>query len=309
MLSKDRKEEGGGLLIYVKDEIKCVRRKDLETDEVECLFLEISPKNGKSFLVGNLYRNSKETVKWNENLENIMENVLQEEKETYILGDVNRDLLNENSKKSWLEYMEQFGLLQKVMQATRETETSRTLIDHLYLNTSENLANVTVPKIGLSDHYPIFMTRKMNFSTSKREHYTIKYRSFKNFNETNFKEDMSSVPWDIIKGFEEPDEILETWSDLFLKVVDSHLPMKQHRVKHKQQPKWLSPEILDAMKTRDRYKSINNDQQYKIWQNKVTKLIENSKKQKYKAFIEENNNKPASVWKIFKELGATKNKT
>ena len=33
------------------------------------------------------------------------------------------------------------------------------------------------------------------------------------------------------------------------------------------------------------------------------------KKQQYKALIEENNNKPASMWKIFKELGATKNKS
>ena len=33
------------------------------------------------------------------------------------------------------------------------------------------------------------------------------------------------------------------------------------------------------------------------------------KKQQYKALIEENNNKPASAWKIFKELGVTKNKS
>ena len=157
-------------------------------------------------------------------------------KETYILGDFNRDLLNINIKKPWLDYIEQFGLFQKVTQATREIESSKT--------------TVRVPKIGLSDHYPIFMTRKINSSTPKKEHYTIKYRSFKNFSEADFNEDMRSVPWDIIKVFEEPDEILETWSDLFLKVVDSHLPMKQHRVKNNQQPKWLTPEILDAMKTR-----------------------------------------------------------
>ena len=38
----------------MKKIIKCVRRRDLETNEVECLFLEIFPKNGKSFLIGNL---------------------------------------------------------------------------------------------------------------------------------------------------------------------------------------------------------------------------------------------------------------
>ena len=34
--------------VYVKEGIKCVRRGDLETIEVECLFLEIYPKNGMS---------------------------------------------------------------------------------------------------------------------------------------------------------------------------------------------------------------------------------------------------------------------
>ena len=120
---------------------------------------------------------------------------------------------------------------------------------------------------------------------------------------------MSSVPWDIIKVFDDPDEILESWTDLFSNVVNSHLPIKQHRVKNKQQPKWLTSEIMDAMKTRDRFKSVNEDEQYKIWRNKVTKLINDSKKQQYQALIEENNNKPSSVWKIFKELGATKNKS
>ena len=94
---------------------------------------------------------------------------------------------------------------------------------------------------------------------------------------------MSSVPWDIIKVFDDPDEILESWTDLFSNVVNSHLPIKQHRLKNKQQPKWLTSEIMDAMKNQDRFKSVNEDEQYKIWRNKVTKLINDSKKQQYQA--------------------------
>ena len=105
VLTQERQEKGGGLLVFVKDRIKYERRKDLETDEVECLFLEIMLKNSKSFLVGNLYRNPKETVQWNENFENLMEKALCEEKEIYILGDFNCDLLNTKIKKPWLEFM------------------------------------------------------------------------------------------------------------------------------------------------------------------------------------------------------------
>ena len=38
-------------------------------------------------------------------------------------------------------------------------------------------------------------------------------------------------------------------------------------------------------------------------------MIKKSKKMQYRSLIEENNSKPSNVWKIFKELGATKNKS
>ena len=78
--------------------------------------------------------------------------------------------------------------------------------------------------------------------------------------------------------FEDTDDILEAWSDLFLEVVDKHVPIKLHRVKHKKQPEWITPDILDAIKCRDRHKSLANENEYKFWQNKVTKLIRNAKK-------------------------------
>ena len=82
--------------------------------------------------------------------------------------------------------------------------------------------------------------------------------------------------------------------------------MRKHRVKRKQQPKWLTASIIDAFKTRDRFKSVNNEEQYKIWRNKVNKMIKVSKKQRYSEIINENDKNPASVWKLFKELGASK---
>ena len=153
-------------------------------------------------------------MQWNENFENLIEKVLCEEKEIYILGDFNRDLLNTNTKKPWLDFMEQFSLFQKVTEPIRETNNPKTLIDHIYCNTPSNIPSVVVPKIGISDHYPIFLNRKINFYAPKTEHFSIKYRSFKNFNKAVFNEDMSSVLWDIIKAFDDPDETLESWSDL-----------------------------------------------------------------------------------------------
>lgn len=83
-----------------------------------------------------------------------------------------------------------------------------------------------------------------------------------------FIDNLKSAPWDVTKVFDDSDEILDTWSTVYLDNVDKHLPLRKHRVRNNQKPKWLTPDIIDAMKTRDRYKSINNQVQYKIWATK-----------------------------------------
>ena len=91
---KDREtDSGGGLLVYVKDGICCNRRKDLEHENLECSRLEINPVKSKLFLICNIYRPPNATVEWNTKFEDCLEHVLMEEKEMYIIGDINRDIL------------------------------------------------------------------------------------------------------------------------------------------------------------------------------------------------------------------------
>ena len=85
-----------------------------------------------------MYKHPNETVQWNEIFDNQFDKVLACEKEIYLMGDFNRDLLQVNIKKTWLEYMESFGLEQIVKSPTRITDQSETLIDHIYCN---NLSN------------------------------------------------------------------------------------------------------------------------------------------------------------------------
>lgn len=305
-IRKDRLEGGGGIIVYIKEGVVFKRRSDLELNELECVWLEICPTNSSSFLICFMYRHPNARVGWNESFENCLDKIYGVEKELYILGDFNRDLFNTNIKRNWLDFISPFGLHQMVNQATRVTTRSATLIDHIYCNIQENCSNINVPKLGLSDHFPVFFTRKINSHVPKSQHFSISYRSFKNFNEENFINDLKLIPWDTVKIFDDPNDALDTWSHLFLEVVDKHIPIKQHRVKHKNQPQWLTPEIIDSIKTRDRFKAIGNEEQFKIWRNKVRSLIRKSKKSRYETIIEEDRN-PNNIWKLFKELGASKN--
>jgi endonuclease/exonuclease/phosphatase family metal-dependent hydrolase len=61
-----------------------------------------------------------------------------------------------------MNFIASLGMEQLVNEPTRVTSTSKTLIDHIYTNTKENVLEVMVPKIGISDHFAIFLTRKVN---------------------------------------------------------------------------------------------------------------------------------------------------
>ena len=100
---------------------------------------KFSLKIAKVFLIGSMYRHPNETVQWNEIFDNQFEKILACEKEIYLMGDFNRDLLQVNTKKTWLEYMESFGLEHIVMSPTRITDHSETLIDHIYRNSLSNV--------------------------------------------------------------------------------------------------------------------------------------------------------------------------
>ena len=177
---RDRNENrGGGILVYVRDGLNCVRREDLESSDLENVWIEIKQPNSKSFLLCILYRNPDARACWKDTFETNVEKAQFEDKEILILGDFNKDLKNERVKNEWINYTTSLSLTQMINTVTREFNGTQTLIDHIYSDNPHNIIRTSVPKIGLSDHYPIFCSRKINYKDTKMNHNYIKYRSFK----------------------------------------------------------------------------------------------------------------------------------
>ena len=84
-------------------------------------------------------------------------------------------------------------------------------------------------------------------------------------------------------------------------MVDKHAKPKSKRVKSQNKPKWISNEINEARYNRDMYHKRLDMENYRIWSNKVTKLIREAKTKYYQKAIEENQ-KVGGIWKCLKEL-------
>ncbi len=121
---KDRNTgEGGGVAVYIKDALCWHRRYDLETNSIECIWIELSINKSRPILLGNIYRPPDTSLHLPENFKEKLETMLErnnsEEKETLLLGDMNCDFLKESSNNPLKHVIASQGFVQNVI-APRE---------------------------------------------------------------------------------------------------------------------------------------------------------------------------------------------
>ena len=144
-----------------------------------------------------MYRPPDSRVEYSDRFEDFIENASEEGKEIILLGDFNKNLLEDNLDREWQNLTFSFGLTQLISQPTRVTPSSKTLIDHIYTSKEDNISSVRVNKQTINDHYAIFGNRKLNFVVNNHSHQTITYRSIKHFDENAFINDLRQIPWEI----------------------------------------------------------------------------------------------------------------
>ena len=298
---KDRCEtqdkSGGGLLLYFRKSLNCKRRPELEISKIETLWTEVTLTNTKPFLICTLYRPPSATSEWIDLLEEELSVAQTTGLEMIIMGDLNIDF-QACSNNKWLNLVQLFDLTQLVTKPTRITQYSSTLIDHVYTTNPENISECYVPSYSISDHFPVCFSRKTNCKISKNEHITTTYRSFKNFNETHFLQDLATDLGSFSDILVDSDinEACFTWIKTIQHQLDHHAPVKSRRVKHKRLPEWSNQEILTTRKLRDISKRHGNWPDYKKYRNKTKTLIRQAKKHHFSEAVT-NLKDTKSIWK------------
>ena len=77
----------------------------------------------------------------------------------------------------------------------------------------------------------------------------LKVRSYKNFNEEKFKEDLKMAAWHVGESFESVDEQYEYWEALLNKIVDDHLPTRDTNLRAHNVP-YMTREWKNAIKAK-----------------------------------------------------------
>ena len=290
-----------GIAVYVHDSINnCVkRRRDLESDHVESVWLEVKSTKSSPIYIGFIYRNPAANFSWYDDFTLMLDRL--DHTNIVLLGDFNIDLFKPHF--AWECITSSFGLTQCVTTATRITKTSSTLIDHIYTNNLSLVNDTKVPSTGLSDHFPVCCSINVKIKKNKTncDHSYISYRSFKRFDQIAFLNELSTTPFQTVHEYDDPNQAMSIWYKLYLDILNKHAPLKKKRVKKKKIPQWLTNEIRQAMKYRNDLKADKEFLQYKKQRNYVKKLVQKAKKSFIQKIIKDKSD-ISSIWRAINVL-------
>ena len=310
LLRRDRNRHGGGIAVYVSNKFDYKMRDDLNIPDLECLWFELHYPNKSPVLVGEFYRPPNSKTDFFETFDKNLDSAVSQNLSCIILGDFNCNFMpdrdNCNAQKIAF-YTNMYGLHQLIDEATRVTDTTCTTIDLIFVSDKELYKETGIFRTSISDHYLIYTIRDFKANVTKTTS-CAEYRSFKHFNEDKFLDELRKVPWHICRDIENIDLTWNTWLNLFMNVVDKHIPKRKKRIRKKACP-WITKEIIDIMKERDNIlKAAKRDKISTLWntykslKNKVTHLMKIRKREYFSNLILRSNNNSKSVWKCLKDI-------
>ncbi|XP_022793559.1 uncharacterized protein LOC111332477 isoform X2 [Stylophora pistillata] len=278
--------------------------EDLGTNDIEALWLEVYPHKSKPpLLISGVYRPTSAKREYNINLGKNIENAYLANMELIVKEELNYDFLNSTCfyKQNRVKYL---NLNQMVNIVAIPASTA--CLDHIQVSHPERMCIVSVINVGLSDYLPVFASRRYNQwqeqgPCREKKHLSFEYRNLKKIDKDNFIKDLNEAPWDAAFVFEETDEIIDTWYDIFNGT-------RHNKTNHepKCQPKWFTGDLNDEIKKRDRLlgkaRNSSNSGDWMLFReskNRVTRLIRNAKKPFFKSQVVENRKK---FWSLIRDL-------
>lgn len=235
-----------------------------------------------------------------------------------IIGDLNINILDhyEDQGKNlddiafdYLSALYTYGYKSYINDITRETEESRSCIDHIFIKSiNQNAEEIVIPCIihtKITDHYvttaQIIIKRQPIQSHEHSRH--TKYIDYK-----RLKDELSWVRWDEIKSLDVSEE-----ADKFIKIIQDKINICTNivKIKHKnfKRKKWINNRLIKQINERDTmYKQLkrqpNNEQlktEYKRYCNNLNNLIKKEKNNYFKKKIDCNKNCAKNLWSVTNE--------
>ena len=267
--------------------------------------------------VGTIYKPpDTSTVDFNVHVNDLFRTISQERKKCIIMADFNIDLLTTDTNHQTADFIHNMFthmFCPTISKPTRITNYSSTLIDNIITNIHEYPIKSGILYNDISDHFPVFNIYKLDWQNTKK-YKSIFKRNTNLKNMTKLNTELKNANWARVYNELNPN----TSYEIFIKILNSHidecLPWKKLKVKTETN-EWLTKGILTSCKEKNHlykiYKcnpTIESEQTYKIYKNKLTHIIRLSKKLYFRNKFDIFKNDCRKTWSTINEVLKSKNK-
>ena len=245
----DRTSDGGGIIIYVRQDIPCKQLKTHNTiGSMEGIFFEIRIRGKKWLLFGGYNPKKEKKSKFISYVVPILNYYIGNYDNILILGDFN----SETTETVLGEFCETFNLTNLINKPTCfKNPSNPSCIDVLLTNRRKCFQNTKIIETGLSDHHKLTIT-VMKSLFIKNKPITINYRDYRKFNENKFRADLN----EILSGMNEMDVGYENFENSFVELLNKHAPMEKRISRANNAPfmnKRLSKAVMNRSRLRNKY--------------------------------------------------------
>ncbi len=262
----------GGVGIYIKNEYNCSTRDDLKLkvitaasqQDVENVWLEFE-KNDKQYIIAGIYRHPGMDYKcFADRMERLLQQIPGNKKKLtcIIAGDFNIDLCKYNTDKTVGEYLNNLltnNFQPMIIMPTRITQTSSTIIDHIYVRNECNRSSAIGGNIfaDVSDHLPNFVLINDNKKVHQKKDKTM-IRLFTEKNKIKFKAGIHAIKWnDLFQDEKNANALYNIFSDEVEKKFNESFPLVKKSRRGMRDKEWITKGIKISSKHKNKL--------YKCW--------------------------------------------
>ena len=274
---RDRNANGGGVLIYVREDIPSKELKDHNfPEDIEGIFVELNFRKTKWLLFGS-YRPPSQLVNYYfDKVSNSLDMYIAKYDKFLLAGDFNA----EDSEPELCDFLDKYGAKNIVKDKTcYKNAANPSCIDLFITNSPSSFQNTVVLANGLSDFHKMPVTvLKTKFGKCKPKEVT--YRDYKKFDEDLFKTDLKTA---LSSGC----CTYEAFENIFLSTLNLHAPLKTKFIRANHAPymtKALRKAIMRRSQLQTKYYKTKNQADYDLFKkqrNFVSRLYKKEKKKFY----------------------------
>jgi Reverse transcriptase (RNA-dependent DNA polymerase) len=309
--------QGGGVAIYVKScfTFTVLNKYTMTIDKIfDSIFVEVNVSKNKKLTIGNFYRTNTRYVALSEKNQidafletfiNILSDINESEKQSYITGDFNFDILKFSSNEYIADYVNNFfmhGFIQIITKPTRCTSNSATLLDHVLTNDIQLSYESCILISKISDHYPIITICN---SEKMQRPQSIETRFINERSIQNFKNDLSNVNWATLLECNDTQLAYDIFSENFFFLYNLHFPLRKVKLNrniHKLE-KWFTGGMLISRRKKlflgklvAKEPTVDNKLVYSRYRNVYNTVLRASKKLYFERELEKHRTNLKVTW-------------